>query len=97
MDEQCLAHLDYLEHHPKLYERMTQEIQLTGTEEGAKQIVSCDVYFIVQYQEKLLELPMFSCYTDGINGNKFIMPDTNSSEGLPLHEIHKGYEKRPTE
>ena len=82
-----------MEYHPHLYERMSQEIQLTGKDDGQQRLVSCDVYFIVQYREELLELPMYSYFTDGINGKKFVMPEVESSASLPLHEIHKGFEK----
>ena len=61
--------------------------------DGQEQVVSCNIYFIVRFRDHLLDLPMFSCYTDNINGMKFIMPETKCSEDLPLYEIHKGYRK----
>ena len=101
MDTDCLADLDKLEHHPEFYERKPIQIRLCSEDHSGdaqeQRVISCDTYFIVQFREHLLDLPMISCYTDNMCGKKFIMPVSRRSDSLPLYDVHKEYEKPSSE
>ena len=94
VDEECLSDLDKFEHHPEFYTRQPTEVILfkDPLNESQERRITCNAYFLVHYRDHLLNLPMYSCYYDNIDGKKFELPADKRPSSLPLHEIHKGYE-----
>ena len=92
--DDCLSVLDRIEHHPDFYTR--QQLQVRTYPESQKeeqgQIIKCNAYFLVDFREYLLENPMYKCYTDNIDGKKFVAPAERRATSLPMHEVHKGYD-----
>ena len=90
--DECLDFLDKLEHHPEFYTRLHTEVRVFTGSKKEGQIKQCSAYFLINFREHLLDLPMHACYTDGIDGKRFAFPSGWKTSARPLHEVHKDFE-----
>ena len=63
MDDKLLQHLDWLETHPDTYTRTPTQCVLLDSQ----QPLDCEVYLVKDFNPRLLALPHFSSYEDGVH------------------------------
>lgn len=95
VDEALLLILDDLEKHPIYYQRKEVGVRLLAQEgdDSNSRIISCHSYFLVQFVETLLELPMLTSYHDQINGLQYVKPTERPPGRYWWYEVHSGHDK----
>ena len=99
VDSERLQILDELERHPVYYERHQIDVERLGPSDdertGAKSF-SCEAYFLVEFLDDLLKLPMHKSYSDNHNGLSYVKHVDRPTDVTQLDwwgEVHKGYKK----
>ena len=81
VDDKLLAHLDWLEGHPDTYTRTPTQCVLQNTQTPT----DCEVYIVLDFNPRLLSLPMFGSYDDGLDkGSKYRPRDEREDDGFSL-------------
>ena len=97
VDSKMLRELDALEEHPEYYTRTPVTCMLTESEDDTTvgQLLDCEVYFLFDYREELLSLPMLNRYDNYAPGQKQYC-SIESRDHPSMHDV-KQRTQRPTQ
>lgn len=100
--DECLRRLDILEAHPDYYIRREVEVELLSntpdraqdTTESGSRILVCEAYFLHDFHEKLLSLPLLENYSSyGPHALKYTLHEDHESEESSKSQVKKTMDK----
>ena len=98
VDSKMLGHLDELEDHPKWYTRTPTQCHLLPEQAGlghgggvsSGSAVDCEVYFLFDFKDELLDLPPISNYdSNAVDQRPFVYKEEKDLSSHAMDQVKK--------